>query len=84
LCTAYAAGGLHFTSVAYTSLLTASQDAGSISDYCAPILAAAGIHGASGEHSQAGDHGPASQSDSSDNGQSGSDHSNASADSHSH
>ena len=40
LCTAYTAGGLHDTSVAYAALLRASQSAGTIADYCAPILAA--------------------------------------------
>ncbi|MDP9028723.1 MAG: hypothetical protein M3N46_14435 [Actinomycetota bacterium] len=40
LCTAYTAGGLHNTSVAYAALLKASQSAGSIADYCAPILTA--------------------------------------------
>lgn len=44
LCTAYTAGGLHSTSVAYAALLRASQSAGSIPGYCAPILAAHG-HG---------------------------------------
>lgn len=38
LCTAYTAGGLNSTSVAYTALLTASQSLGSIEDYCSPIL----------------------------------------------
>jgi hypothetical protein len=42
LCTAFTAGGLHSTSVAYAALLSASQSTGSIADYCAPILAAHG------------------------------------------
>ncbi|HWH27254.1 MAG TPA: hypothetical protein VNT53_11505 [Pseudolysinimonas sp.] len=40
LCTAYTAGGLNSGSVAYSALLDASQSAGDITDYCAPILAA--------------------------------------------
>lgn len=40
LCTAYTAGGLNSTSVAYAALLRASQSSGSIASYCGPILAA--------------------------------------------
>jgi hypothetical protein len=42
LCTAFTAGGLHSTSVAHAALLSASQSAGSIAAYCAPVLAAHG------------------------------------------
>ena len=48
LCTAFTAGGLHSTSVAYSALLSASQSAGSISDYCVSILAAHG-HGSTSD-----------------------------------
>jgi hypothetical protein len=40
LCTAYTAGGLHKTSVANSALVNAAKSAGSIKDYCAPILEA--------------------------------------------
>ena len=51
LCTAFTAGGLRSTSVAYSALLGASKAAGSINAYCAPILAA---------HDATHGHGPSS------------------------
>jgi hypothetical protein len=80
LCTAYAAGGLHRTSTAYAALLTASQPAGTIADYCAPILA---VRSATHEH------GPTSTSTPELNaltihGQSGSAHGNTTSGSHGH
>jgi hypothetical protein len=38
LCTAFTAGGLNDTSVAYAALLKAAESAGTIEDYCEPIL----------------------------------------------
>jgi hypothetical protein len=40
LCTAYTAGGLRSTSMAYSALARAAQSSAGISAYCAPILAA--------------------------------------------
>lgn len=40
LCTAFTAGGLAASSVAYANLLSASEAAGGVEAYCAPILAA--------------------------------------------
>lgn len=71
LCTAFTAGGLKSGSIAYRALLNASTSAGSIADYCAPILAAKGAdshtptshptqaagHGASGEQRGQGSEG---------------------------
>jgi len=59
LCTAYTAGGLSSGSVAYSALLSASTSAGSITDYCAPILAAGGAagHKPTSLPTQAADHG---------------------------
>jgi hypothetical protein len=75
LCTAYAHGGLNSGSVAYAALLSASTSAGSIADYCAPILAANG----------SGAHKPSSEQNSSaDHGQSGSEHGSGSHGTHGH
>jgi hypothetical protein len=76
LCTAFTAGGLHSTSVAYAALLSASQSAGSIADYCAPILAA---HG----HGPTIDPTPTSTSQTT-HGQSGTAHGHGASGSHGH
>jgi hypothetical protein len=76
LCTAFTAGGLHSTSVAYAALLGASQSAGSIADYCAPILAA---HG----HGPTSDPTPTLTSPTT-HGQSGAVHSHGASGSHGH
>lgn len=59
LCTAFTAGGLNDSSVAYAALLSASSSAGSIADYCAPILAAkaAASHKPAATPTQASEHG---------------------------
>jgi hypothetical protein len=58
LCTAFTAGGLNDGSVAYAALFNASSSAGSIADYCAPILAAkaATSHKPTSLPTQAADH----------------------------
>ncbi len=76
LCTAFTTGGLHSTSVAYAALLSASQSAGSIADYCAPILAA---HG----HGPTSDPTPTLTSPTT-HGQSGSAHGHGASGSHGH
>ncbi len=80
LCTAYTAGGLHHPSAAYAALLNASQAAGSIAAYCAPIIAL---------HDAAHDHGPSSTQTPpagipAAHGQSASTHGNAAPGSHGH
>ena len=75
LCTAYTAGGLKSGSIAYGALLNASTSAGSIADYCAPILAAQG----------AGSHKPTSlPTQAAGHGKSGDQHSQGSDGSHGH
>ena len=76
LCTAFTAGGLHSTSVAYAALLSASKSMGSIADYCAPILAA---HG----HGKTTDPTPTLTSPT-NHGQSGSAHGHGASGSHGH
>lgn len=80
LCTAYAAGGLHSTSVAYQSLLAASRTAGSIADYCAPII---GARTAAPGHRPTPTPTPAPES-STDHGRSGSEHGDAASGAHGH
>jgi hypothetical protein len=75
LCTAFTAGGPSSDSVAYTALLNASSSAGSITDYCAPILATGGSAG----------HKPTSHpTHSAEHGQSGDDHGTGTPASHGH
>ncbi|MEO7720598.1 MAG: hypothetical protein ABIS08_01630 [Pseudolysinimonas sp.] len=75
LCRAFTSGGLNTHSVAYAALLNASSSAGSIADYCAPILAA----------KHANNPKPTSHpTQSDDHGKSGDDHGDDSQGSHGH
>ncbi len=79
LCTAFTHGGLNSHSVAYAALLNASTSAGSIVDYCAPILAAhESGHKPSTTPNSGEDHGQ------SDHGQSGQTHGSGAPATHGH
>lgn len=79
LCTAYTAGGLNSSSVAYSSLLTAAETAGTIADYCAPVLAA---HAKDVRNPDDAPDAVSTEKHSNGNGQSGDPHGKSSPDSH--